>query len=378
LARLNALVRDVTATLDDYDIYEPAKAIERFVDDLSNWYVRRNRRRFWKAEQDADKQAAFATLHTCLATLARLLAPFTPYVAESLYQNLVASQDPSAPQSVHLASWPEAIAALIDDELLEATALLMETVGLGRSARKAANLRVRQPLSELLVRAPGGAERLGRFVDELRDELNVKQVRFLEVGDGLVVQRFKPNLPVVGRKYGKLVPAIRQELEGLTGAEANAAAEQVKAGGTFELRLESQVLTLGAEDVLIEASSPPGYAVAEGNGLLVALNTTLTPALVLEGQARDLVRFIQDARKAAGLDISDRIEVTCRPGPRVDLDALLREYGDVVAAETLATSVRVAEPEPDAHVSEAELGDSVVAIGLKRSRAAAAAGAGRS
>ena len=377
LARLNALVRDVTATLDDYDIHEPAKAIERFVDELSNWYVRRNRRRFWKAEQDADKQAAFATLHSCLVTLSRLLAPFTPYVAESLYQNLVASQDASAPPSVHLAPWPEADATLIDDELLEATALLMETVGLGRSARKAANLRVRQPLSELLVRAPGGAEKLGRFVDELRDELNVKQVKFLEVGDGLVVQRFKPNLPVVGRKYGKLVPAIRQSLEGLTGAEANAAAEQVKAGGTFELRLDSQVLSLGADDVLIEASSPPGYAVAEADGLLVALNTTLTPELMLEGQARDLVRFIQDARKAAGLDISDRIEVTCRPSPGVDLDALLREHGDVVAGETLATSVRLAEPEPDAHVSEAELGESTVAIGIKPSPAAAAAGVGR-
>ncbi|MGH2356151.1 MAG: isoleucine--tRNA ligase, partial [Chloroflexota bacterium] len=319
LARLNALTRDVTAMLDDYDIHGPTKAIERFVEELSNWYVRRNRRRFWKAEQDADKQAAFATLYTCLTTLSRLLAPFMPFLSEALHQNLVAGQDASAPASVHLATWPEADDTLVDEDLLAATALLLETVSLGRAARRNTGLRIRQPLSELLVRAPRGADALRRFEDELREELNVKQVRFLEVGEGLVVQRFKPNLPVVGKKYGRLVPALRQALEALTGSAANEAAEAVEAGRPFQVRVDGQTLSLEPNEVLIEASSPPGYAVAEADGLLVALNTTLTPDLVAEGQARDLVRFIQDARKAADLAISDRIAVSLQPPEGVDL-----------------------------------------------------------
>jgi len=373
LARLNALVRDVTRMLDDYDVHGPAKEIEHFVDELSNWYVRRNRRRFWKAEQDADKQAAFATLYTCLATLARLLAPFMPHLAEAMYQNLVASQDAGAPRSVHLTAWPQADESLIDEELLAATALLLDVVSLGRSARRAASLRIRQPLSELLVRAPRGAERLRPFEEELRDELNVKRVRFLEAGEGLMVQRLKPNLPVVGRKYGRLVPAIRQALEALHGPAAEAAAQAVKAGQRFALQAGSQTLTLDPEDVLVEVSSPPGYTVAESGGLLVALDTTLTPELVLEGQARDLVRFIQDARKAAGFEISDRIEVTLQPPPELDLAPLLHAFGDYVRQETLAESLTIGEPAPDAYLAQAELGRHHVAVGLRRVRTPAGA-----
>ncbi|MBI3971620.1 MAG: isoleucine--tRNA ligase [Chloroflexi bacterium] len=366
LARLNALVRDVTALLDDYDIHGPAKEIERFVEELSNWYVRRSRRRFWKAETDADKQAAFATLSTCLATLARLVAPFMPHLGEALYQNLVASQDVTAPESVHMAAWPEVDQALMDEDLLSTTALLLETVSLGRSARKTAGLRIRQPLSELLVRTPRGAGDLRRFEDELRDELNVKQVRFLDVGDGLVVQRFKPNLPVVGKKYGRLVPALRKALEGLTGAEAAAAAQAVRAGQPFPLEVDGQTLQLEPNEVLIEASSPPGYAVAESDGLLVALNTTLTPELRLEGQARDLVRFIQDARRAAGFAITDRIDVTLQPPAGKDLTPVLDAYGDYIQAETLAKSLIIAPPEPGAHVAQAERDGATVTLGLRR------------
>src|SRR5262249_25490158 len=198
LARLSALVRDVTAQFEAYDIHTPAKEIERFVEVLSNWYVRRNRRRFWKSKDDADKRAAYATLYTCLTTLARLLSPFMPYVAQDVYRNLVAEQDPTAPASVHLAGWPEVDEALIDEGLLASTAVLLQTVGLGRAARRSAGLRVRQPLSELLVRTPLGGDELREIADVLRDELNVKAVRFLGVGDALVEDRFQPNLPIVG------------------------------------------------------------------------------------------------------------------------------------------------------------------------------------
>jgi isoleucyl-tRNA synthetase len=372
LARLNALVRDVTGMLESYDVHGPAKEIERFVDELSNWYVRRNRRRFWKAEQDADKAAAFNTLYTCLSTLARLVAPFMPYVAEELYRNLVVAPAGAAaggpPSSVHLADWPEADAAAIDEELVAATARLLDIVGLGRSARRSAGLRVRQPLSEVVVRAPEGAASLRRFEDELRDELNVKRVRFLDVGEGLVVQRFKPNLPVVGRKYGRLVPALRGALEALSGPAADEAARAAREGRTFTLDVQGQTLELGPDDVLIEASSPPGYAVAEAGGLLVALNTTLTPDLLLEGQARDLVRFVQDARRGAGLAIADRIDLTLQPAAGADLGPLLAAYGPYLRAETLAAGITVGPPPAAAFVAEAEVDGKPVTVGLEPSR----------
>jgi isoleucyl-tRNA synthetase len=373
LARLNALARDVTAMLDGYDIHGPAKEIERFVDELSNWYVRRSRRRFWKSEQDADKQAAFATLYTCLSTVAKLCAPFMPYLSEALYRNLVASQSASAPESVHVAAWPEVDQSLVDDELLAATALLLDTVSLGRSARRTAGLRIRQPLAEVVVSAtrdPRGAERLRRFEEELRDELNVKRVRFLDVGDGLVVQRFKANLPVVGRRYGKQVPALRKALEALSGAEANAAAQAARAGRPFSLAVDGQTFQVQPDEVLIEASSPPGYTVAEGDGLLVALNTEVTPELRREGQARDLVRYVQDARKSANLAITDRIEVTLQAPAGIDLDAILQSYGDYVKAETLADVITTGEAPANAHTADAELDGGTVRVAFVRGRPA--------
>jgi isoleucyl-tRNA synthetase len=370
LARLNALVRDVTAELDSYDIHAPAKEIERFVEDLSNWYVRRNRRRFWKAEDDADKQAAYATLYTCLTTLARLTAPFMPYVSEALYQNLVAAQVPGSAESVHLADWPVANPALIDEALLADTRLLLDVVNLGRAARRGAGLRVRQPLPELLVRAAQGGGGLHRFEDELRDELNVKTVRFLGVDDGLVEYHFKPNLPVVGKKYGRRVPAIKTALAALEGEAATDAARAVAAGRPVRVEVEGEPLDLAPNEVLVEAGSPQGYAVVEEPGLLVALNTTLTPELRREGEARDLVRFIQDARKAAGLDITDRIAVTLEPAAGLDLEPVLAAHGTYIRAETLADALMIGPPPAGAQTSVADLDEGTVTIGVTRSAAA--------
>ncbi len=364
LGRLNALVSDVTGMLEAYDIYSPAREIERFVEDLSNWYVRRNRRRFWKSENDADKQAAYVTLHTCLTTLARLLAPFMPFISEALYRNLVAKQDSSAPESVHLASWPEANPALIDRQLLADADLLLECVSLARSARRNANLRVRQPLSELLIRVPRGNTGLHRFVDELQEELNVKEVRFLEVGDELVTYRFKPNLPVAGKKYGRLVPKIKHALESLSGQAAAATAYALEAEQPIEIQVDGQTIRLEPGEVLVEATSPSGYAVAEGNGLLVALNTALTPELKLEGQARDLVRFIQDARKTAGLAITDRIHLTLQPAEGLDVAPMLAAHSDFIRSETLADSLAVGPIVEGNYTTEVELDGGVVMIGI--------------
>ena len=366
LSRLHSLVSEVTALIENFDIHLPTKAIERFVEELSNWYVRRNRRRFWKAENDSDKQAAYLTLYTCLKTLALVLAPFMPYVSEALYQNLVAGYDASALESVHLAPWPETATSFIDQQLLDDMAVLLEAVSLGRSVRQAAGLRVRQPLSEMRVRATKKREGLRRFESELREELNVKRLRFLGVDEELVEYHFKPNLPVVGKRYGRLIPAIRAALASLSGERATAAARTLEKGEAIELAVDAQVLHLRPDEVLIQASSHQGYAVAEGNGLLVALNTTVTPELQREGTARDLVRLIQDARKGAHLEITDRIDVTLEP-EGINLVPVLAEYEASIRAETLANSLRLASSAEGAHTTTVDLESGSVTIGISRS-----------
>jgi isoleucyl-tRNA synthetase len=368
LARLNNLVRDVTEMFERYDLYGPTREITRFIEELSNWYVRRNRRRFWKAESDQDKLAAYQTLYTCLVTVAKLLAPFTPFISETIYQNLVTREDSSAPESVHIADWPHVDETLIDPQLITDMALLLETVSLGRSARQTAGLRVRQPLSELLVRLTrnnASAESLRRFEYELREELNIKQVRLLAVEDGLVEYYFKPNLPVLGKKHGKLIPAIRTALSALTGQAATQAAHQLEAGQAIEVLVNGEALRLEPNDVLISATSPAGYQVADSDGLVVALNTTLTPELVQEGLARDLVRLVQDARKSAGFAISDRIKILLE-AQELDLTPVLASYGDYIRAETLANSLEVGNAQNGFHRSQVELEGGSAVIALQR------------
>jgi isoleucyl-tRNA synthetase len=385
LSRLNALVRDVTESLDSYDIHAPAKAIEGFVEELSNWYVRRNRRRFWKAEDDADKNAAYQTLYTCLTTLARLAAPFMPFVAEAMYQNLVRAtnderrtttdisevvggQSSVVAESVHLAAWPEYDPALIDDDLLADTALLLNTISLGRAARRSAGLKVRQPLGELWVRVPASAaEGLRRFESDLRDELNVKTVRYLDSSADLVEYRFKPNLRVVGKKYGKLVPALTAALRELDHDAARNAARAVEAGQPFGLSGDGQDLQIGHDEVLVESSSPEGYAVAEAGGVLVALDITMTPELRQEGIARELVRNIQDARKSAGFAIADRIAVHLGGVAGDDeLETTVRQWGDYIRAETLADDLILDGTGEGAHTEALELDGRALTVGVVR------------
>jgi len=369
LARLNGLVRDVTASLEAYEVYPAARAIEAFVDELSNWYVRRNRRRFWKSEADADKQAAYHTLYTCLVTVAKLAAPFAPFVSEVIYRNLVAERVPSAPESVHLARWPGVDEALLDEGLVADTEALLAAVSLGRAARKSAGLKVRQPLAELWVRGgtPAATEGVRRFEADLRDELNVKAVRYLDASTDFVEYRFKPNLKLVGRKYGKLVPALTAALKGLAGDAARDAAHAVEAGQAVALQVDGQRLELQPEELLVESSAPEGFAVAEAGGTLVALNTAVTPELRLEGAARDLVRSVQDARKQAGLAISDRIALFVRAdAERELLEQTLAAWGDYIRAETLATGLVVGDAPEGAHSETVEFGDGEAVLGIAR------------
>ena len=347
LSLLGDTVDGVTAALDEYDALRAGAAIEHCVDQLSNWYVRRNRRRFWKAAAGPDKQSAYLTLYECLDVLNRLMAPFMPFLTETVYQNLVRGRHPDVPLSVHMATWPQYPPGRIDRNLLAELAVVQRVVALGRAARNDASLKVRQPLSRLLVRVPDEVARqaVHRHADEIREELNVKQLETLSPDATLVSYRIKPNLPVVGKRHGKHVPAIRQALSKLDGREVAARAAR---GEMIPLWAGEQFFELEPDALLIETAAAEGFACAEDGGYLVGLETTLTPELVQEGLARELVRSVQDARKQAGLEVSDRIVLDIEGSEAVA--AALEVHRAYIGNETLAS--RWARPVgPDAFES---------------------------
>jgi isoleucyl-tRNA synthetase len=333
LSELQLTVRTVTERLDAYDVTAAGRAIGEFVDELSNWYVRRSRRRFWKGEDDRDKKAAHSTLYECLVTVAKLTAPFTPFVAESLYQNLVA--DGEEPESVHLADWPEYEEELIDLSLSGRMSAARRVVGLGRAARNAAAIKTRQPLREVIVVDEGsdgasireGAESLKEIV---LDELNVKELAFGEAED-VFVYDLKPDLGIVGPKYGRLVPGIRAAL-------AAAPAEvgvRAAAGESVAVDVEGEGISLPPEELLVEPKQREGYALEREVGLAVALRTDLDQDLVDEGLVRELVHRVQNLRREKGFEIEESIRVGLSGNPRVS--SLLEDrWGEYFKAEVLA------------------------------------------
>jgi isoleucyl-tRNA synthetase len=343
----------VTEALDHFDAKSAGEAIEAFVDQLSNWYVRRNRRRFWKSTDPEDTQAAYLTLYECLKSVHELMAPFVPFLAENVYQNLVRSVDKQAPVSVHMGNWPVADPSWKNDELLFDIDVVQKVVGLARAARGQSGVRTRQPLSRLLVRAPddSAGRALESHRDQILEELNVKAIEFIARDAGLVSYRIKPNLPRIGKRYGKLIPVIRKALEDADGATIAAASAK---GESFEIDAGDETITLQGEDVLVETSSAEGYACAEDAGFLTALDTTLTDALISEGIAREIVRSVQDARKQAGLEVSDRITLGISGSAAVE--AALATHRDYVMNETLATEWRVGQGNP-LYSGERQLGD---------------------
>ena len=351
LALLNATVARATAALDAYDAKGAGDAIEAFVDQLSNWYVRRNRRRFWKSEAGPDKQAAYLTLYECLVGVNQLMAPFMPFLAEAVYQNLVRAVDATAPLSVHMTAWPEARPVEGDAELLAQVAVVQRVVGLGRAARTQTRLRVRQPLARLLVRVPDEAAQraVADHSQQILEELNVKALAFIARDAQLVTYRLKPNLPRIGKRYGPRVPAIRQAL---AEADAAAIAGAVARGEPFALTVGGEALAFEPDDVLVETSSAEGYASAEDEGYLVALDTRLDDALEREGLARELVRTVQDARKQAGLEVADRIRLRIEGSAAVE--AAVAEHRAFIMAETLAEAWEE-QPIPEAFAVAREL-----------------------
>ena len=362
LALLHKTITTVTDALDDFDAKTAGEALESFVDQLSNWYVRRNRRRFWKSTDPEDTQAAYLTLYECLHAAHKLMAPFMPFLAENMYQNLVRGVDPDAPESVHMTAWPEADPQWQNDALLFDIDVVQKVVGLARAARVQSGIRTRQPLARLLVRAPSdaAARALEAHQEQILEELNVKAIEFIARDAGLVSYRIKPNLPRIGKQYGKLIPAIRAALaEADGGAIASAAAS----GETFEITVGDRMITLGGDDVLIETSSAEGYACAEDSGYLTALDTTLNDDLINEGFARDIVRSVQDARKQAGLEVSDRIALGISGTAAVE--KALSVHREYIMSETLATIWDVGQSKP-LFSEQRELGDEVWTIEFRK------------
>jgi isoleucyl-tRNA synthetase len=342
IAELQVTIDEVTQGLENWDTARGTRALEAFVDNLSNWYVRRSRRRYWKSEEDIDKTAAYLTLYEALATLLRLLAPYTPFLSEEIYQNLVRSVDPGAPESVHLADWPLAQAALVDRELLDAVRLTRRVVGLGLAARNTARIKVRQPLARLRVTVRDEAEwhALQPFVDQILDELNVKTLERLGDDAEVATYTLRPVTPVLGPRLGARLQAVTKALGALDQAEAVA---KVRRGEPLRLTVDGETVELAPDEVQVMAAPRRGYAVAEELGYLAALDTEITPELRDEGLAREFVHRVQTMRKNAGFDIADYITTTYTVGGR--LAAALKRHAAYVAAETLSRELR-AVPTP--------------------------------
>lgn len=360
---LHALVRDVTEAMDSYDVLGATRPIETFVDQLSNWYLRRSRRRFWKSESDADKQAAYATLYEALVTVAKLLAPTMPFISEELYQNLVRSLDETVAESVHLAEWPVYDPQAIDEKLNREMALVMKLASVGHAARNKANRKVRQPLQEAAF-AVGNAEEMrvvAAYADLLEDELNVKHVRSLDTTAEAVSYSLNPLPKQLGQKYGSKFPVIRKALLELN---PETAARTLLEGKPLELMVAGENLSILPEEVEVRAMAREGFAVASEGSYLAALVTELTPELVKEGLAREFVRRVQDLRKQADLDISDRIHLFYTATPL--LSEAVREFQDYIQTETLSLAMLEQAPQDALAVSEDSFDGQQVKMGLKR------------
>ncbi len=360
---LHTLVRDVTEAMESYDVLGATRPIETFVDQLSNWYLRRSRRRFWKSESDEDKQAAYATLYEALVTLAKLLAPTMPFMAEELYQNLVCSVDESAPESVHLANWPAFDPLVIDERLNREMALVMKLASVGHAARNKANRKVRQPLAEAAF-SVGTAEEMRvveAYADLLEDELNVKKVRVLDTTAEAVAYSLNPLPKQLGQKYGSKFPAIRKALLEL---EAEPAAKKLLAGQSLEIKAEGETFIILPEEVEVRATAREGFAVASEGAYLAALVTDLTPELVKEGLAREFVRRVQDLRKQADLEISDRIRLYYMATPL--LSEAVKDFAAYIQAETLSVEMVESLPDENLPTTKDAFDEQEVTIALKR------------
>ena len=357
LSRLNTLTREVDAHLENLRITEGGRALQKFVDELSNWYVRRCRERYWGKDMTADKEAAYMTLYTVLETLTRLSAPFIPFMAEEIYQNLVRSVDKSVPESVHLADYPAYDASFIDADLEKNMERVLDIVVLGRAARNTAAIKNRQPIGCMYVQ--GEALPAG-YVSIIAEELNVKEVKFVADASSFVSYRAKPQLKTLGPRYGKVLPKINAYLAGAGVGDAVVAAHN--AGGAYKFELEGTAVSLERDDVLIEPVQKEGFVTVTERELSVVLDTNLTPALIEEGFVREITSKVQTMRKEAGFDVTDHIALTYQANERVS--AIFARFAGDIGADTLSDSVAAATPR--GYVKEWDINGETVAMGVEK------------
>jgi isoleucyl-tRNA synthetase len=361
LSELSALVRDVTDAYENYDATNATRPIAAFVEKLSTWYLRRSRRRFWKSESDSDKQSAYQTLYTALVTVAKMLSPSMPFLAEELYQNLVRSVDQFAPESVSLAEWPAYDEAFVDEDLNRDMAVVTKLVSLGHSARQKANRKVRQPLAEAAFSVGSAVEgkAVTAFAELIEDELNVKAVRLLNTSTEAVSHSVKPLPKQLGQKYGNKFPAIQKAILAMNAEEV---ARTLLAGQSLKVKVDGQAYEILPEEVEVKAQAKEGFAVAEDGAYVAALVTDLTPELVAEGLAREFVRRVQDFRKSAELDVADRIELYVEAS--AGLKSAVETHRDYITGETLAVALKFENPPSGAPKSEDEFDGEQVTFGL--------------
>ncbi len=357
LSKLNTLIRTVDNNLANYKIPESARALQEFVDEMSNWYVRRSRERFWAKGMEQDKINAYMTLYTALVTVAKVAAPMIPFMTEDIYQNLVRSIDKDAPESIHLCNFPEVKEEWIDSELEANMEELLEIVVLGRACRNTANIKNRQPIGTMFVKAEKEMDSF--FTDIIADELNVKEVKFANEVESFISYSFKPQLRTVGPKYGKLLNGIRQTLTDIDGSKAMA---ELKANGVLVLDIDGNKVELTEEDLLIETAQTEGYVTESEGETSVVLDTNLTPELIEEGFVREIISKVQTMRKEAGFEVMDKICVYAKDNDKI-MD-IIKAHEDEIKSEVLADKVVLGET--DGYQKEWNINKEQVTMGVSR------------
>ena len=357
LSKLNSAIKAVDEDLANYKIPEAAKALQSFVDDMSNWYVRRSRERFWAKGMEQDKINAYMTLYTALVEICNTAAPMIPFMTEDIYQNLVRSIDANAPESIHLCDFPKVNEAHIDKELEENMDRVLKLVVMGRACRNTANIKNRQPIGQMYVKADF---ELSEFFDAIvADELNVKNVTFTQEVRDFTSYSFKPQLKTVGPKYGKLLGGIKNVLSGLDG---NAAMDELNANGCLRFEVNGEEVVLNREDLLIDTAQMEGYVSEDDNGITVVLDTNLSEELLEEGFVREIISKVQTMRKEADFEVMDKIVITYEGSEKAE--TVFAKNADEIGAETLALEVKKATPA--GYVKEWKINGEAVTLGVEK------------
>ena len=357
LSKLNTMVKTVDADLDSYKIPEAARALQEFVDDMSNWYVRRSRERFWAKGMEQDKINAYMTLYTALVTVAKAAAPMIPFMTEDIYQNLVRSIDADAPESIHLCDYPEVNEAWIDKDLEANMEELLEIVVLGRACRNTANIKNRQPIGTMYVKDEKAMDKF--YTDIIADELNVKEVKFADDVESFISYSFKPQLRTVGPKYGKLLNGIRTALSEIDGT---AAMKELRDNGVLVLDIAGNRVELAEEDLLIETAQSEGYVTETDGETSVVLDTNLTPELIQEGFVREIISKVQTMRKEAGFEVMDKIIVYAKDNDKI-MD-IMKANQDEIKREVLAENIILGEAE--GYTKEWNINKEAVTLGVSK------------